>query len=233
MPDINIEENGILKLLKEVNVYKAIGPDLIPNRILKDCCVELAPILTQIYKKSLREGRLPQEWLSANVTAIFKKGARHEASNYRPVSLTSVTCKIFEHVLFSQIMRHYTRHRFINPLQHGFQKGLSCETQLATTVDKLQKRLDDKLQVDLIILDFQKAFDKVPHRHLLHKLHESGIHGQLHEWLTCYLTERTQRVIVDGYESTEPRVMSGSSATRNGIRSADVPHLHQLHHERD
>ena len=109
MPDINIEENGILKLLKEVNVYKAIGPDLIPNRILKDCCVELAPILTQIYKKSLREGRLPQEWLSANVTAIFKKGARHEASNYRPVSLTSVTCKIFEHVLFSQIMRHYTR----------------------------------------------------------------------------------------------------------------------------
>ena len=158
MPDINIEENGILKLLKEVNVYKAIGPDLIPNRILKDCCVELAPILTQIYKKSLREGRLPQEWLSANVTAIFKKSARHEASNYRPVSLTSVTCKIFEHVLFSQIMRHYTRHKFINPLQHGFQKGLSCETQLATTVDQLQKRLDDKQQVDIIILDFQKAF---------------------------------------------------------------------------
>ena len=195
--------------MKEVNVYKAIGPDLIPNRILKDCCVELAPILTQIYKKSLQEGRLPQEWLSANVTAIFKKGARHEASNYRPISLTSVTCKIFEHVLFSQMMRHYTRHKFINPLQHGFQKGLSCETQLATTVDQLQKRLDDKQQVDLIILDFQKAFDKVPHRHLLHKLHESGIHGQLHEWLTCYLTERTQRVIVDGCESTEARVMSG------------------------
>ena len=91
------------------------------------------------------------------MTAIFKKGARHEASNYRPVSLTSVTCRIFDHVLFSQIMRHYTRHKFINPLQHGFQKGLSCETQLATTVDQLQKRLDDKQQVDLIILDFQKS----------------------------------------------------------------------------
>ena len=197
------------KLLKEVNVYKAIGPDLIPTRILKDCCVELAPILTQIYNTSLREGRLPLDWLSANVTAIFKKGARHEASNYRPVSLTSVTCKIFEHVLFPQIMRHYTIHMFINPLQHGFQKGLSCETQPATTVDQLQKRLDDKQQVDLIILDFQKAFDKVPHRHLLHKLHESGIHGQLHEWLACYLTERTQRVVVDGCESTEALVMSG------------------------
>ena len=209
MPDINIEENGILKLLKEVNVYNAIGPDLIPNCILKDCCVELAPILTQIYKKSLREGRLLQDWLSANVTAIFKKGARHEARNYRPVSLTSETCKIFEHVLFSQIMRLYTIHMFINPLQHGFQKGLSCDTQLATTVYQLQKRLDDKQQVDLIILDFQKAFDKLPHRHRLHKHHESGIQGQLHEWLTCYLTERTQRVIVDGCESTEARVISG------------------------
>ena len=133
----------------------------------------------------------------------------HEASKYRPVSLTSVTCKTFVHLLFSQIMRHYTIHMFINPLQNGFQKGLSCETQLATTVDQLQKRLDDKQHVHLIILDFQKAFDKVPHRHLLHKLRESGIHGQLHEWLTCYLTERTQRVIVDGCESTEARVMSG------------------------
>ena len=112
-------------------------------------------------------------------------------------------------ILLSQIMRHYTRHKFINPLQHGFQKGLSCESQLAITVDQLQKRLDDKQQIDLIILDFQKAFDKLPHRHLLHKLHESGIHGQLHEWLTCYFTERTQRVIVDGCESTEARVMSG------------------------
>ena len=69
-------------------------------------------------------------------------------------------------------MRHYTRHMFITPLQHGFQKRLSCETQLATTVDQLQKRIDDKQQVDLIVLDFQKAFDKVPNRHLLHKLHE-------------------------------------------------------------
>ena len=95
------------------------------------------------------------------MTAIFTKGARHEASNYRPVSLTSVTCKIFEHVLFSQ-MRHYTNNMTINPLQHGFQQGLSCETQLATTVHLLQKRLDDKQQADLIILDFQKTFDKVP-----------------------------------------------------------------------
>ena len=143
------------------------------------------------------------------MTAILKKGARHVAINYIPVSLTSVTCKIFEHVPVSQIMRHYTRYVFINPLHHGFQKGLSCEPQLATIVEQLQKRLDDNQQVDLIILDFQKGFDKVSHRHLLNKLHESDIDGQLHEWMMCYLTERTQRVIVDGCKSTEARVMSG------------------------
>ena len=78
-------------------------------------------------------------------------------------------------------------------------------------MEQLQKHLDDKQQVDLIILDFQKAFDKVPHRRRLHKLHESGIHGQLHEWMPCYLTEQTQRVTVDGCKSTEARVMSGMS----------------------
>ena len=138
-----------------------------------------------------------------------------------------MTCNIFEHVLFSQIMRHYTRHMFINPLQHGFQKGLSCETQLATTVDQLQKRLDDKQQVDLIILDFQKAFDKVPHRHLLNKLHESGIHGHLHEWLTSYLTERTNTASHRGWLQLHGSSGHVRRATRNGTRSADVPHLHQ------
>ena len=113
-------------------------------------------------------------------------------------------------VLFPQIMRRYTRHMFImNPSQHGFQQGLSCDTQLATTVELLQKDLDDKQQTYLIIIVFQKAFDKEPQRQPLHKLHDSGIHGQLHEWLTCYLTERKQRVMMDGCKSTEAGVVSG------------------------
>ena len=95
-------------------------------------------------------------------------------------------------------MKHYSRHNFISNTQHGFQKGLSCETQLATTVEELQKGLDNKYQQDVVILDFNKAFDKVPHRHLLKKLDASGIRGNIHKWFTAYLTNRTQRVIVDG-----------------------------------
>ena len=209
MPEITIDVNGVMKLLQELKVNKAPGPDLIPNRVLKECYIELSPILTGLYRKSLKDGHLPRDWLSANVIGIFKKGNKQDASNYRPISLTCVTCKILEHILYSQIMKHYSRHNFISNTQHGFQKGLSCETQLATTVEELQKGLDNKYQQDVVILDFNKAFDKVPHRHLLKKLDASGIRGNTHKWLTAYLTNRTQRVIVDGRSSGEAPVVSG------------------------
>ena len=106
-------------------------------------------------------------------------------------------------------MQHYSRHNFISNVQHGFQKGLSCETQLATTVEELQKGLDNRYQHDVVIIDFNKAFDKVPHRHLLKKLDASGIRGNIHIWLTTYLTNRTQRVIVDVRSSGEAPVISG------------------------
>ena len=211
MPEITIDVNGVMKLLQELKVNKAPGPDLIPNRVLKECYIELSPILTGLYRKSLKDGHLPRDWLSANVIGILKKGNKQDASNYRPISLTCVTCKILEHILYSQIMKHYSRHNFISNTQHGFQKGLSCETQLATTVEELQKGLDNKYQQDVVILDFNKAFDKVPHRHLLKKLDASDIKGNIHKWFTAYLTNRRQRVIVDpdGRSSGEAPVLSG------------------------
>ena len=210
MPDINIDDNGILKLLRDINTQKSVGPDLIPNRVLKECCAELTPILGAIFRKSLALGQLPSDWLKANVIGIYKKGQKCEPSINRPVSLTSVTCKLMEHIIYSQVMRHYTKHNFINGvLQHGFLKGLSCDTQLVTTVEELQRGLDRKTQYDVIVLDFQKAFDKVSHHHLLRKLHASGVRGKLHQWMSTYLTQRTQRVVVDGAMSQEARVLSG------------------------
>ena len=106
-------------------------------------------------------------------------------------------------------MKHYTKHNFINGVQHGFLKGLSCDTQLVTTVEELQRGLDRKTQYDVIVLDFQKAFDKVSHHHLLRKLHASGVRGKLHQWMSTYLRQRKQRVVVDGAMSQEARVLSG------------------------
>ena len=106
MEDIEVDEAGIRKLLQKTNPRKATGPDSIPAHILKDCASELAPILTIIFNKSLQEGKVPKDWRHANVTAIYKKGTRHDAANYRLVSLTSLCCKLLEHVIVSKTVNH-------------------------------------------------------------------------------------------------------------------------------
>ena len=143
MEDIEIDEAGIRKLLQKTNQRKATGPDCIPARILKDCTSELAPILTVMFK-SLQVGRVPEDWRHANVTSIFKKGTRHDAANYRPLSLC---CKLLEHV------KHLTRYNIINDCQHGFTAKRSCDTQILTLYHELAASLDKKIQTDMIILD--------------------------------------------------------------------------------
>ena len=132
MEDIEVDEAGIRKLLQKTNPRKATGPDSIPARILKDCASELAPILTIIFNKSLQEGKVPEDWRHANVTAIYKKGTRHDAANYRPVSLTSLCCKLLEHVIVSKTVNHLERYNILDDCQHGFRAKRSCETQILT-----------------------------------------------------------------------------------------------------
>ena len=94
MIHINITEEGVKTLLENINISKATGPDNIPNRVLKQCAKQLAPALTCIYQRSLDSGELPKDWLSANISCLYKKGDKHATENYRPVSLTSVPCKL-------------------------------------------------------------------------------------------------------------------------------------------
>ena len=132
------------------------------------------------------------------MSRIFKKGDRHTASNYRPVSLTCVCCKLIEHIVYCQILNHLEQHNILTSLQHGFRSGHSCETQLITTTNDIMKAYDKKEQTDLVILDFSKAFDTVPNRKLLHKLDHYGINGKVNTWIKGFLMERQQQVIVEG-----------------------------------
>ena len=147
--------------------------------------------------------------ITANVVPVFKGGQKHDPSNYRPVSLTSIACKTLEHIVFSNVMGHLERNSFLTNLQHGFRKQHGCETQLLTVVEDLAKGLDSGSQCDLVILDFQKAFDKVPHSRLLRKLEFCGVKDQTHKWIKNWLTMRTQRVVVDGEQSPLAEVTSG------------------------
>ena len=109
-------------------------------------------------------------WSLANVAPIFKKGNRVLAENYRPVSLTCITCKLFEHIVCRHILDHVEDHKILTNLQHGFRSGRSCETQLITSTHDLLSSFNSKSQIDVAILDFSKAFDTVPHAGLLGKL---------------------------------------------------------------
>jgi hypothetical protein len=106
MPNIHISTNGILKLLNSLNPHKAQGPDGIPPQILKDHAQLIAPMFQRVFHSSLNTGRVPADWLRANVAPIFKKGSRSSSANYRPVSLTCMCCKLMEHILSSTIMSH-------------------------------------------------------------------------------------------------------------------------------
>ena len=169
-PEINITCAGVLKLLQKLNPNKAAGPDNIRPKILKELAPEIAPILTIIFRKSLETGEVPPDWRSANVSPVYKKGDRHKAENYRPISLTCICCKLMEHIITSHIMNHADKNNILYPLQHGFWSKRSCETQLIEFIDEVTTNMSAGKQTDVLIMDFSKAFDKVSYGLLVNKL---------------------------------------------------------------
>ena len=209
MPPIEVTEKGVKTLLGGLNSKKASGPDDIPAILLKTCADEITPMLTFIIQQSINAAKVPLDWKKATMTPIFKKGNRAMPENYRPVSLTSICCKIAEHVIVSNVMKHLDHTNFLSDQQHGFRRQRSCESQLIKTTNDLAEILNRKGQVDMAILDFAKAFDKVPHNRLLRKLKHCNIDQNVIGWIQSFLQNRTQRVAVDGCLSNEAPVLSG------------------------
>ena len=207
--NITISIEGVEKLLDNINIHKASGPDKIPNIILKTCSKEISPALANIFQQSLDTGTLPNDWRNANISHILKKGNKHMASNYRPISLTSVCCKTLEHIICRHMLSHLENNKIISPLQHGFCNGHSCESQLILTMHDIMQNFDSKQQTDLVILNFSKAFDTVPHKKLLFKLSKYGITGNINKWIQSFLVLRKQQVIVEGESSKPCSVDSG------------------------
>jgi len=138
--------------------------------VLKHSAGSIAPVLQKIYQASIDTRYLPSDWRRANIAPVFKKGNRSCPANYRPVSLTSIPCKILEHIVYRDMVAHIEHYELLSDIQHGFRQRRRCETQLALLIEGLASALDRREQIDMIILDFCKAFDKVPHQRLLLKL---------------------------------------------------------------
>ena len=178
-------------------------------KVLKECSEEISTPLYIVFRKSLDSGTLPEDWKTARVTPIFKKGQKTKAGNYRPVSLTCIPCKVMETLIKNKILEHVEEHAALSGNQHGFMKGKSCLTNLLETLEEVTASLDQGLSVDVIFQDHAKAFDSVPHKRLINKLQAYGCTGKASRWVQDFLMGTTQVVSVRNATSSKAEVLSG------------------------
>ena len=211
LSDIPITTEVVEDVLTSLNANKAAGPDGVETRVMKACAEEMAPKLQKIFRRSMDEGKVPQQWKEANIVPIHKGGSKAVMGNFRPVALTSAICKVFEKIICVAILHFLTTNNLISPQQHGFVKGRSCQTNIMLCMERWTRMLDDGSSIDVAYFDYSKAFDKVSHRLLLLKLKAYGIEGKLLVWLEAWLAKRRQRVVVGDAKSPWLDVVSGTT----------------------
>ena len=185
--------------IRDMKDNKSPGVDGIPPKLLLEIVEQISIPLATVFNLSLEEGIVPLEWKEANIIPLFKKGSRNKSENYTPVSLTSVICKLLERLIKDHLVDFLVKNKLINPSQHG----------LLCFFEDVTKWVDEGAPVDIIYLDFKKAFDKVPHQRLLLKLKAHGIGNGMINWIEKWLIDRRQRVVVDGEVSNWKSVLSG------------------------
>ena len=210
MSSITVHKTEVFKLLSNINTSKATGPNEIIPKVLKQCTSSLCSSLSLIFSISLNTGKkIPMEWKDDLVVPLYKKASRSDPKNYRPVSLTSLICKLLEKIVRQHVTLHLEKHNILIDNQHGFRNKRSCDTQLQLTLDDWYKAIENKQNVDVIYLDVSRAFTCVPHNRVLSKLYNFGIKGSLLGWFRSFLKERRQRVRVNNTMSEWVEVTSG------------------------
>ena len=207
--DLFVTEKMVKIKILMLDINKSCGPDDIHPRILIELVGSISRPIALLCNKTLDEGEIPQDWKRAFVSPIFKKGAKNRAENYRPISLTSIACKIMESLVKDAITIHVRFNQLLSDKQHGFISGRSTVTQLLSYLDMCVESIVDGSVIDSIYLDFAKAFDTVPHRRPIGELEAYGVKGNILKWIKSFLIGRTQVVKVNGEESDPAAVLSG------------------------
>ena len=190
LTDIVITENEVLDQLSILDSSKSYGPDQVPPKLLKEGRQKIYKSLCCLFNISLESSKVPNLWKKSNVVPIFKKGDASTVSNYRPISLLSVVNKIMERIISKHIYNYLKDNYILTDLQSGFQPGRSTTTQLVEVYHEFCKAVQSEKEIRVVFLDILKAFDRVWHKGLLHKLYLSGIDGNLLAWLTDHLKDR-------------------------------------------
>ena len=206
--DIDFNVVDVQNYLKNLDPNKAPGPDLIHGKVLKNCANSLALPLQILFRTSYYTCTIPKDWKVAHVVPVYKKGSKNSVENYRPISLTSLIMKVYERIIRADLMKRIENK--LDHRQHGFLPRKNCETQLIPFYDNLACSLNKGSRTDIVYFDFSKAFDSVNHDKILHKLkYQFGIDGMLLKFITEYLSNRFQRVVVENMQSELLPVLSG------------------------
>ena len=213
--DVEITEQILFQKLELLDISKSPGLDNIHPKILKMFSHHFSILLSILFSKSILTGVLPSDWKNAYIIPIHKKDSKQHAKNFRPISITSSIIKLFESIIKPHIVDHLIKNDIIHPDQHGFIPGRSTISNLLEVLENWTLSLDNILDVVIVYIDFEKAFDKVQHNILLDKLDAVGIRGNLLNWLECFLTNRTQSVKLR-------QSLSNSSSLTSGIPQGSV-----------
>ena len=209
--NIDFTFNDIFNLIKSLDIGKAHGYDNISVRMIKICGEPICRPLELIFRDCIRLGTFPEVWKKSNVVPVHKKNEKNAVKNYRPISLLPVCSKIMERLIFNSLHSFLHSNSLLLVNQSGFRSNDSCTNQLIAITHEIASSLDDKKSLEIrgVFLDMSKAFDKVWHQGLIYKLHTFGISSNLASLLTSFLTNRKQRVVLNGQVSKWKTIEAG------------------------
>ena len=206
---VDFDRQSILTLINELNVNKAHGADQISVQMIKLCGNSISVPLQIIFNNIVAKGIFPDQWKMANVTPVHKKDNKQIIKNYRPISLLPIFAKLFEKMVFQKMYNHFIANNLITKNQSGFRPNDSVTNQLISLVESIHSAFDINHEVRSVYLDMSKAFDKVWHEGLMFKLKQNGISGNLLNLFESYLSNRKQRVMINGSESDWGKIDAG------------------------
>jgi hypothetical protein len=209
MSSFRFSSRAVRRSLLELDISKATGPDGIPPVVLKHCAPELAPVLCKLFALSVTPGVCPASWRCADVFPVPKRGDRANPSNYRPISITSVLCKVMESCINVSIIRFIESHSLFSDHQYGFRSARSTGDLLAYVTHVWSSILDRGGESLVVSLDISKAFDRVWHSCLIAKLRHAGIDSSLLLWIGSFLHHRSLSVRLDGHSSKLHKINAG------------------------
>ena len=195
--------------MKTLVVGKASGPNGVNNRILKELSREISQPLCSLFNYSLQTCTVPNSWKESNVCPVPKKDNESQLSNCRPISLLNSEGKVFERLIFKHLFNHLRDNNVLTSMQSGFIPGDSTVNQLTFLYNTFCRALDDGKEVRVVFCDISKAFDRVWHAGLIHKLEAAGVSGRLLLWFKNYLSDRKQRVVLPGAYSDWTNIRAG------------------------